>query len=222
MKTARATGRKTSKGVGRTVSPETVLLSLLPTDGTAIGNTRLRTFLAERGHRLRQRAYDHLRDALVAQGKAAKGRGRGGSLMRAAARPAAPVRPPASRSTPTVRTKTTRRIPEHPPVPTAPDPAGMLTLSQLESHLLEAANILRGSPVDRTDWKSYILPLLFFKRICDVWDEEHAAMIAEYGEDYADEHRFQVPEDAHWTAGQASLPEGNGSSGAGRDTWSSF
>lgn len=50
-----------------------------------------------------------------------------------------------------------------------------VTLSDLESHLWEAANILRGSPVDRTDWKSYILPLLFFKRICDVWDEEHAA-----------------------------------------------
>ncbi len=42
-----------------------------------------------------------------------------------------------------------------------------LSLSQLESHLWEAANILRGSPVDRADWKSYILPLLFFKRICD-------------------------------------------------------
>jgi len=73
-----------------------------------------------------------------------------------------------------------------------------VTLGELESHLWEAANILRGSPVDRTDWKSYILPLLFFKRICDVWDEEHAAMIAEYGEDYADEHRFQVPEGCHW------------------------
>jgi type I restriction enzyme M protein len=73
-----------------------------------------------------------------------------------------------------------------------------ITLSQLESHLWEAANILRGSPVDRTDWKSYILPLLFFKRICDQWDEDHAAMLAEYGEDFADEHRFQVPEGAHW------------------------
>jgi hypothetical protein len=29
-----------------------------------------------------------------------------------------------------------------------------LTLAQLESYLWEAANILRGSPVDRTDWKS--------------------------------------------------------------------
>lgn len=73
-----------------------------------------------------------------------------------------------------------------------------VTLSDLESHLWEAANTLRGSPVDRTDWKSYILPLLFFKRICDVWDEEHAAMMAEYGEDYADQHRFQIPEGAHW------------------------
>ena len=81
-----------------------------------------------------------------------------------------------------------------------PDPpaADALTLSQLESHLWEAANILRGSPVDRTDWKSYILPLLFFKRVCDVWDEEHAAMLATYGEDFADEHRFQVPEGCHW------------------------
>lgn len=74
-----------------------------------------------------------------------------------------------------------------------------VTLSDLESHLWEAANILRGSPVDRTDWKSYILPLLFFKRICDVWDEEHAAMLAQYGTDYADEHRFQVPEGCHWS-----------------------
>jgi type I restriction enzyme M protein len=73
-----------------------------------------------------------------------------------------------------------------------------ITLSELESHLWEAANILRGSPVDRADWKSYILPLLFFKRVCDVWDEEHAAMLAEYGEDFADEHRFQISKGCHW------------------------
>lgn len=73
-----------------------------------------------------------------------------------------------------------------------------LTLGQLESHLWQAANILRGSPVDRTDWKSYILPLLFFKRICDVWDEEYEEMVATYGEDFTDEHRFQVPLGCHW------------------------
>jgi type I restriction enzyme M protein len=79
-----------------------------------------------------------------------------------------------------------------------PLPKTPLTLSQLESALWEAANILRGSPVDRTDWKSYILPLLFFKRICDVWDEEHDEMVETYGEDYADEHRFNLPADCHW------------------------
>ncbi|MBZ5713768.1 N-6 DNA methylase [Nannocystis pusilla] len=84
------------------------------------------------------------------------------------------------------------------PPPAAPPAQPLLELGALESHLWEAANILRGSPVDRTDWKSYILPLLFFKRICDVWDEEHAAMLAEYGEDFADEHRFQVPGGCHW------------------------
>lgn len=83
-------------------------------------------------------------------------------------------------------------------------PVQPIGLSELESHLWEAANILRGSPVDRTDWKSYILPLLFFKRICDVWDEEHTAMLAEYGEDFADEHRFQVPEEFHWSAVRAA------------------
>jgi type I restriction enzyme M protein len=73
-----------------------------------------------------------------------------------------------------------------------------ITLGELESHLWEAANILRGSPVDRTDWKSYILPLLFFKRICDVWDEEHEEMLAAYGDDFLDEHRFQISSASHW------------------------
>lgn len=73
-----------------------------------------------------------------------------------------------------------------------------ISLSTLESHLWEAANILRGSPVDRTDWKSYILPLLFFKRICDVWDEEYQEMVDTYGEDFVDEHRFHTPAGCHW------------------------
>jgi type I restriction enzyme M protein len=71
-------------------------------------------------------------------------------------------------------------------------------ISTIESHFWEAANILRGSPVDRTDWKSYILPLLFFKRICDVWDEEFEEAVETYGEDFADEHRFQLPEGCRW------------------------
>ncbi len=86
--------------------------------------------------------------------------------------------------------------PQQIPLPLTSSPK--ITLSVLESHLWEAANILRGSPVDRTDWKSFILPLLFFKRICDVWDEEHASMLVEFGADYPDQHRFQIPEGCHW------------------------
>ena len=45
-----------------------------------------------------------------------------------------------------------------------PRAAPAITLSQLEAQLWEAANILRGS-VDATDFKTYVLPCLFFKRI---------------------------------------------------------
>lgn len=73
-----------------------------------------------------------------------------------------------------------------------------ITNSELESHLWEAANILRGSPVDRSDWKSYILPLLFFKRLCDVWDEEYDETVELFGEDFPEEHRFHIPPGCHW------------------------
>jgi type I restriction enzyme M protein len=76
-----------------------------------------------------------------------------------------------------------------------------LSLSALESHLWESANILRG-PVDAADFKTYIFPLLFFKRICDVYDEEYQRALDESGgdQDYAlfpENHRFQIPEGCH-------------------------
>jgi len=77
-----------------------------------------------------------------------------------------------------------------------------LTLHDLKSHLWSCAEILRGSAVDRTDWKAYILPLLFFKRICDVWDEEQAAAAELFGDvdpfDFPEVHRFHVPDSCHW------------------------
>jgi len=79
---------------------------------------------------------------------------------------------------------------------------GRTTPAKLKSTLWEAANILRGSAVDRTDWKGYILPLLFFKRISDVWDEETAAAAEIYGDEdpalFPEVHRFQVPDGCHW------------------------
>lgn len=53
-----------------------------------------------------------------------------------------------------------------------------IKLSQFESHLWESANILRG-PVDAADFKTYVFPLLFFKRLSDVHDEEHATALEE-------------------------------------------
>src|SRR5438128_6904543 len=80
--------------------------------------------------------------------------------------------------------------------------ADTLTLSQLEQHLWGAANILRG-PIDQGDFKSYIFPLLFFKRICDVYDEEFADALEESDGDldyaaFAENHRFQIPAGSHW------------------------
>ena len=49
--------------------------------------------------------------------------------------------------------------------------AADLDIASLSGHLWEAANILRG-PVDAADFKTYIFPLLFFKRLSDVYDEE--------------------------------------------------
>lgn len=56
------------------------------------------------------------------------------------------------------------------------------SLSQLESHLWKAAWLLKG-PVDAADFKTYIFPLLFFKRLSDVHDEEHAAALKEFAGD---------------------------------------
>lgn len=76
-----------------------------------------------------------------------------------------------------------------------------ITLSQLESHLWESANILRG-PVDAADFKSYIFAMLFFKRFCDVWDDEYHETVDHTGDEqlawFPESHRFQNPEECHW------------------------
>lgn len=77
-----------------------------------------------------------------------------------------------------------------------------ITLSQLEQYLSKAAWILKG-PVDASDFKVYIFPLLFFKRISDVYDEEYRLALEESDgdEDYAalpEMHRFEIPQGCHW------------------------
>jgi type I restriction enzyme M protein len=77
-----------------------------------------------------------------------------------------------------------------------------LTQNQLESHLFESANILRGK-IDNADFKSYVFPLLFFKRISDVYDEEFEQALKDSDGDvdyasFAENHRFQVPAGSRW------------------------
>lgn len=77
-----------------------------------------------------------------------------------------------------------------------------MTLEELQSYLWNSAVLLRTN-IDAGAYKQYIFPLLFFKRICDVYDEESAEAVQEYGGDAAefDEtelHTFLVPKGAHW------------------------
>ena len=76
-----------------------------------------------------------------------------------------------------------------------------LSQQELESYLWGAATILRGL-VDAGDYKQYVFPLLFYKRLSDVWDEEFAGALAETGDEaYAlatANDRFVIPAGAHW------------------------
>ena len=77
-----------------------------------------------------------------------------------------------------------------------------MTQQELEKYLWGAATILRGT-IDAGDYKQYIFPLLFYKRICDVYDEEFERALEESDGDmeyaaFDENHHFKVPEDAHW------------------------
>lgn len=76
-----------------------------------------------------------------------------------------------------------------------------ITIEELQSYLWNSAVLLRTN-IDAGAYKQYIFPLLFFKRICDVYDEECQQILAEYGDEEAleweENHRFIVPKGAHW------------------------
>jgi type I restriction enzyme M protein len=78
----------------------------------------------------------------------------------------------------------------------------MIKQSELEQYLSKAAWILKG-PVDASDFKAYIFPLLFFKRISDTYSEEYENALKESNGDkeYAslpEFHRFIIPDGCHW------------------------
>ena len=83
-----------------------------------------------------------------------------------------------------------------------------LDLSALENWLWEAACAIRG-PVDAPKFKDYILPLIFLKRLSDVFEDELNQLAQELGGRYHAEHlveqdhklvRFYIPPRARWSA----------------------
>ncbi len=76
------------------------------------------------------------------------------------------------------------------------------TSQKLFSHLYEACNILRG-PINQDEFKDYVTPILFFKRISDVYDEETQDALELSGGDeefaaFDENHSFVIPEGCHW------------------------
>lgn len=76
-----------------------------------------------------------------------------------------------------------------------------ISSQQLFNHLYEACNKIYGK-VAKESYKSYIIPLLFFKRISDMYDEEYQTALEEsgYDEEYAAMavHKFRIPDGCHW------------------------
>lgn len=78
----------------------------------------------------------------------------------------------------------------------------LTTSQELFNHLFEACNILRG-PINQDEYKSYVTPILFFKRLSDVYDEETQIALEESDgdEEYAsfpENHSFIIPDGCHW------------------------
>ena len=80
-------------------------------------------------------------------------------------------------------------------------PGVQISLDDLKSFLWGAATRLRGQ-IDAAGYKEYIFPLLFFKRISDVYDEQFEEFVCEGGPEYADmqaeELAIRIPDGAHW------------------------
>jgi len=83
---------------------------------------------------------------------------------------------------------------------------GKLDISTLESWLWEAACSIRG-PIDAPKYKDYIIPLIFYKRLCDVYEDEIKRLAEEFGSEEIAKKlvskdrkliKFYIPEDCLW------------------------
>jgi type I restriction enzyme M protein len=82
---------------------------------------------------------------------------------------------------------------------------GSLDVSTLEGWLWDAACQVRG-PLDAPKFKDYILPLIFLKRLSDVFEDEVGKLAEDFGDELAAQMaeqdrrmvRFYIPEAARW------------------------
>tara|TARA_B100000965_G_scaffold404578_1_gene435796 strand:+ start:123 stop:1640 length:1518 start_codon:yes stop_codon:yes gene_type:complete len=76
-----------------------------------------------------------------------------------------------------------------------------LSIREFEHQLWMAAHIITG-PIDASDYKTYIFPILFFKRINDVYNEEHEKAMALYNDEglanSPEQHRVQIESGYRW------------------------
>ena len=79
---------------------------------------------------------------------------------------------------------------------------GLISRGELGSWLWGAADILRGA-VSAEDYAEFILPLLFYKRLSDVYAYEYAERLKEYGDEQIAKdsmfYRAVIPEGCLWT-----------------------
>jgi type I restriction enzyme M protein len=89
---------------------------------------------------------------------------------------------------------------------------GSLDTTTLEGWLWDAACQIRG-PLDAPKFKDYILPLIFLKRLSDVFEDEFRRLVEDIGdEDVAIQVvegdrravRFYIPEEARCVVGWVS------------------
>ena len=75
-----------------------------------------------------------------------------------------------------------------------------ITQDEIESYLWGSAVLLRNH-IDAGAYKQYIFPLLFFKRLNDVYEEETEKAVKENGpeaDSWEETHSFSIPDGAHW------------------------
>ena len=186
---------------------EAELLSLVPADGSTIGNGSLRGFLADKlGRPVEEAEYLAARDALVDAGTLIKGQGRGGSVRLAT--PTAEGESVSEAEAPAA--KQGRKKKDATPV-AVNGSSGMVALTR---ELWDAAVAMRGT-IEPADYKRYVLPIIFLRFLSMRFEKRRAeleAMVADPKSDYfgidailedADEYKSAgtmiVPHNARWS-----------------------